>query len=116
MRRVLSVVCAAPFAADMAVRFLLSVMPRPLRWEIHHILCFAFTCVPPKMTFLLCCHRLHLLFLLLVHAGLCPINTARRDTAGKRGGKDAPRRSPGFGAVGVDWLAEDPAPKPTSSF
>ena len=109
-------ICAAPFAADMAVCFLLSVMSRPLGWEIHHLLCFALTHVPPKMTFLSCRLRLRLLFLLLAPAGLWPINTVWSDTAEKRDGKDSPQRTPGLRPVEVDWLVEDPAPKPNSSF
>ena len=101
MRWVLRVICVAPFATDMAVCFLLSVLSCPLRWEIHHLLCFALTRVPPKMTFLSCRLCLHLLFLLLAPAGLWTINTVWSDTGGKRDGKDTPRRTPGLGPVGV---------------
>ena len=89
MRRVLSVICAAPFAGDMAVCFLLSVLSRLLRWENHHLLCFALTRVPPKVTLLSWCLRLRLLFLHLASVGPRPLKAVRGNTVGMQGGRDS---------------------------
>ena len=71
MRWVLRVMCVAPFATDMAVCFLLSViLSCPLRWENHHLLCFDLTHVPPKATLLSCYPLPHLLLLMLAFMGM----------------------------------------------
>ena len=99
----------------MAVRFLLSVLSRPLCWENRHLLCFALTRVPPKVTLLSWCLRLRLLFLPLASVGLRPLRAVRSNTAGMQGGRDSLGRASCLGAVGVDWLGEDSAPKTYSS-
>ena len=73
----------APFAADMTVCFLLSVLSRPPRWEVHHVQCFALTLMPPKRNLYLCHLLLCWLLIPLAPEGLRPVRAVRSNSAGR---------------------------------
>ena len=81
----MGVICEAPWAADLAVRFLFSILFRLSRWEVHHLLCFAIL-VPPKMIHLLRRFLLRCLSLPLVPVGLRSVKVDRSNAEGRQSG------------------------------
>ena len=72
-------------ALRLAVHFLFSILFRPSRWEVHHLLCFAIL-APPKMIRLSRRFLLRCLSLPLAPAGLRSVKVDRSNTEGRRSG------------------------------
>ena len=84
----MSVICAAPSAIDLAVRFLLSALSWPLHWGFRQPLYFVLVLVPPNITLLSCRFLLRCMLLLLTPVGLRSVQAGLNNTVGRRGEED----------------------------